>query len=524
MQTIEYVPVVIIGAGPAGLTAALCLARQGIQVRVLERHPGTSLHPRARGLNVRTMEIYRNVGLESAIRQAAAALAGSKNMLFVETLAGNEIRRIPDDDLVTTGDALAAYTPCTWVQCAQDELEPLLLETARRLGADVRFGMGCVSLTQDDHHVLIECRDVTTGNVHSVQAQYLIAADGVKGESRETIGIPLIERAVQGYYVNIYFRADLRNLIQGREFALCFVETPSAPGIILAINNADRWLFNAEYDPTTTSPDTFTLDRCIEVVRAAVGIPNLSVEVLSVLPWAATARYVIRMQAGRVFLMGDSAHTMPPAGGFGLNTGVADAHNLAWKLAFVLQGQATSTLLESYDEERLPVAKQVVEHAVAELTAERPDMPAGEGLKPVLGFSYSSTAVLSNGTPLGGRLDLTGRPGTRVPHVWLERQGERISTLDLVDTSIVLLVGPKGDAWKSVIQKVSTQFHIPIPLYQIGGEEIRDLSNTWCTANGVGQTGAMLVRPDGIVLWRIEQMPEDAPEVLTQVFTYVLRK
>ena len=226
--------------------------------------------------------------------------------------------------------------------------------------------------------------------------------------------------------------------------------------------------------------------------------------------------------------MGDSAHTMPPAGGFGLNTGVADAHNLAWKLAFVLQGQATSTLLESYDEERLPVAKQVVEHAVAELTAERPDMPADEGLegglKPVLGFSYSSTAVLSNGTLLGGRLDFTGRPGTRLPHVWLERQGERISTLDLVDTSIVLLVGPKGNAWKSVIQKMSNQFHIPIPLYQIGGKEIRDLSNTCCTSNGVGQTGAVLVRPDGIVLWRIEQLPEDATEVLTQVFTYLLRK
>lgn len=331
----------------------------------------------------------------------------------------------------------------------------------------------------------------------------------------------MIARAVQGHYVNIYFRADLRHLVQGREFALCFVESPATPGMFLAVNNTDRWLFNAEYDPTTMTVDHFTPDRCLALVRAAVGIAALPVEILSILPWDATAQYAQRMQQGRGFLLGDAAHTMPPAGGLGLNTGVADAHNLAWKLALVLQGKAAPSLLATFEAERLPVTQQAVDHAAAELAAERPDTPPEDGLAavllPILGATYASTAVCADGTHQGDTLDLAGRPGTRLPHVWLERAGQQISTLDLVGDRFVLLVGPESNKWQPALQESSL-----VDSYQIGGTgEISDPDGQWCAANGLTTSGAILVRPDGIVAWRAEQEVAATPDVLAAVLDQI---
>ena len=153
-------PVVISGAGPTGLSAALFLARQGIRSLVVEKHPTTSLHPRARGLNVRTMELYRVAGLSGPIRAAGAALAKSRYMLFVESLAGKEIRRIPDDDLVAGGELLAQYSPEDNCQCAQDELEPILLEAARNYGAEVRFNTALSGFIQDEAGLTATLRDL----------------------------------------------------------------------------------------------------------------------------------------------------------------------------------------------------------------------------------------------------------------------------------------------------------------------------------------------------------------------------
>ncbi len=548
----ETIPVLIVGGGPAGLTAALLLAQAGITVQLIERHAGTSIHPRARGLNVRTMEIYRGLGLEDNIREAGSALARSRYMLFVDTLAGEEIRRVPDDDLVVLGDQLAQITPCGWCQCAQDELEPILAEAARKSGADLHFNCELISLSQDTDGVTAVLTDRATNTQRTMRAQYVIAADGAASPIRHKLGITQSEGRTMGYYVNIYFRADLTDLVRDRWFGLCFVENAASPGMFLAVNNTDRWLFNAEYDPANgTTPENFTPERCIDLVRTAIGLPEIDVEIISVLPWEAAARIADQFQKDRVFLIGDAAHVMPPAGGFGLNTGVQDAHNLAWKLAAVITGKANAALLDTYPAERVPVAQQVVGQAVRELEAPTPDTPPGrpgsdetpggdewpggepdlrDQLIPVLGYRYQSQAIItphndersdeaSNSAAQPDGLDLSGQPGTRAPHVWLERNGERLSTLDLVRDHFVLLVGSEGGIWRTAAHLAADDLKIAVDVYSIGAAgDLQNADHDWSTAYGVTESGAVLIRPDGFVCWRaIDDQGMNAETAQTQI-------
>ena len=559
MSTPSYdTPVLIAGGGPVGLTAALLLARHGIPPLLVERHAGASIHPRARGLNVRTMEILRTVGLEDAVRDAGVALAASRYMLFVDTLAGEEIRRVPDADLLPVGDALARVTPCDWARCAQDELEPVLAAAARAYGATLSFGTELVSFSQDADGVSVTLEDRASGGQRTVRARYLVATDGAHSPARSALGVAMaglgpVSRGQLGHFVNVYFRADLSEIVRGREFILCFVERPGADGLLLAVNNSDRWLFNIEYDPERgETPEAFTPARCVERIRAAVGLPDLDVEILSVLPWEGAALIADRFRAGRAFLAGDAAHVMPPAGGFGLNTGVQDAHNLAWKLALVLTGAADPTLLDTYEAERRPVARVVVDRAVRELAAPTPDAaptwdePGQDGpeggawgaddgdplaqLSPILGYRYASRAIVAeeaagqtgqaDAPPEG--LDLTGRPGTRAPHVWVERDGARISTLDLFDGRFVLLAGAEGGAWRHAAHQVAARLGIALDAYRVGVKgDLIDRDGDWRAAYGVTPVGAALVRPDGMVGWRSvgdAQLPEkEITEALNRI-------
>ncbi len=501
--------VLIVWAGPAGLTSALLLAPYGVSVTLVERHPGTSIHPKSRGLNVRTMEILRSLGLEEAVKEAGQALQKNKYMLFVESLAGAEIRRIADDDLMMQGDALAEYTPCTWTQCAQDSLETLLAREARAAGATLLFHHELVSFDQDTTEVRAQIRDCVSCDQQSVMVEYMLACDGANSPVRKQLGIALEGRAEIEHFINVYFRADLKRYVDGRWFGICFVENPTVQGLFLPVDNEMRWLFNIQSGPAIAPGEELTQETCKRLIHAAIGDDQIEVEILSALPWAASALVVPRLRENRVFLLGDAGHIMPPAGGFGLNVAVQDAHNLAWKLSHVLKGKAEASLLDSYEEERLPVARAIVHYSEQEMDSPRPwehgeqkhgeqeapqqaashdqgeeeahgpwEASLEEQLQAVIGFQYQSRAVMSG--PVLDGLQLHGQPGTRFPHAWLETNR---STLDLLpsDSSIATASTVSLNGWNAAL---------PV---------IRFPHAVWTQMMGTAGPKAVLVRPDGIV-------------------------
>lgn len=530
------VPILIVGGGPVGLSSALLLAHYGVSALLVERHPGTSIHPRARGINIRTMEIMRSLGLEESVRAAGTALANNSYFLVAEALAGREFKRVRPETSVTRENSqtfLDKMSPAQWCRCAQDELEPIFVEAARERGCDLRFGHELITFQQDNAGITAHMRERSSGEEYVVNAQYMIAADGVHSFVDRELEVAMEGRGTLGHYVNIYFRAELGYLAQGREFILCFIENAEIHGgILVAVNNTDRWLLNILYDPEKDpTAAAFTPERCKEFVRQAVGLPQFDPEILGILPWEAAVRVAERFQYGRVLLAGDAAHVMPPTGAFGMNTGIHDAQNLSWKLAAVLKEQADPALLATYTAERRPVAQFTTTQAG--LRSDNRTYSGGQDrtggvvddLVVVLGYHYRSTAIVSDTEDASSptTLVLDGRPGSRVPHVWLERQGERISTLDLCGTNFALFCGPEGHTWYDIAQKVARKLGIELDTYCIGtGGDLVDPEGRWCAASGITDSGAVLVRPDGFVGWRAEKLEDNAQHVLKEALQQIL--
>jgi putative polyketide hydroxylase len=436
-------------------------------------------------------------------------------------------------------ERIAQISPTNWSGCAQDDLEPILLAEARQHGADVRFGSELTALAQDDAGVTATVLDRASGASRQVHARYLIAADGVTSSVRGILGIERRGPGTLAHNVGIYFKADLRTLVQDRWFVLCFIENQDLRGLLLSVNNTDRWVLHVPYDPAETPADAFTPERCTELVRKAVGIADLPVEILSVLPWEVAAGVAETFRSGSVFLAGDAAHVVPPTGAFGMNTGIQDGHNLAWKLAAVLQGAADPSLLDTYDQERRTVVGLTVEHILKnEMPRFAPDGPppgrpgatgapadatAVDELAVMLGYWYASPASAGrhdaaptlDGLARSGPV-LDGREGARAPHVWLTCGTRHVSTLDLFGDRFVLMAGPDGGAWCRAFQAAAAQRDLPLDAYRIAsssaGGDLTVEDDGWCRAYGLGEAGAVLVRPDGFVAWRCEG-PSAEPDV-----------
>lgn len=351
------VPVLVVGGSLVGLSTSVFLGRLGVRHTLVERHAGTSIHPRGRGNNVRTMEIFRVAGTEPDIRRAAATLADNHGILQTPTLVGDTGEWLFKQ--IDPGNGLARFSPSSWCLCSQNDLEPELLTHAVNLGGDLRFGTELLSFEADTEGVTAIVKSRETGEHTTIRADYLVAADGPRSPVREQLGIGQSGPGDLFHNVSITFRSRrLADVVGDRRFIVCYLTEENADGALLPVDNRENWVFHAPWHPEQgETVEDFTDERCAAHIRRAIGDPDLDVEITGRAPWHAAQRVARSYRSGRVLLAGDSAHEMSPTGAFGSNTGIQDAHNLAWKLAAVLEGWAGEGLLDTYDMERRPVAE-----------------------------------------------------------------------------------------------------------------------------------------------------------------------
>jgi hypothetical protein len=411
------------------------------------------------------------------------------------------------------------------------------------LGAELRFATEMISFEQDTHGVSAVIRERDSGKTQTVRAHYMVAADGAHSRVRQRLGIRMLGHGTFSKSVTIYFRAHLAPLIQGHKWAVVYVLNRQLRGFFrfekpfekafLGVNTV-----GAPENPVMDVSTGLTEQRSLELVQTAIGTGSIPVTIENIMHWEASADMAEQLQDDRVFIAGDAAHTMPPNGGFGGNTGVQDAHNLAWKLALVLKGFAGPGLLSSYGTERHPVGALTVEQAYSRYVLRTAPNMSRDGLEPVapdlnieMGYIYHSDAVVPE-LPDEDRNDRCvhenpreskGRPGTRAPHVWLQRRDEQISTLDLFGRNFALLVGREGNAWvEADWAEGAKPLGIDLDVHKIGENGLTDPSDGFPAAYGITPAGAVLVRPDGFVAWRGKAGDGASPERIKSVLETLL--
>jgi 2-polyprenyl-6-methoxyphenol hydroxylase-like FAD-dependent oxidoreductase len=528
--------VLIVGGSLVGLTTSLLLSARGVPNLVVERHHGTAIHPRAASFHQRSMEVFRSVGLQKAVEETAATeFVQGGAIIAVESLAGKELMYF----YKSYNDGVEGLSPTSRLFITQVGLEPLIRQRAAALGAEHTYGTEMLRFEQDADEVRAVIRDRDSGEEELVRARYLVAADGARGTIRDQLGVPMLGRGRFAHCVTIYFRADVRPLLGERNLSVVYVNHPTLVGFFrFAITGDSGFLaVFVTSDPdggnrTTDIAGTATAERYVEYVRTALGCgPEVPIEIDNVQQWHAEAGWAERFGSGRVFLAGDAAHVMPPTGGFGGNTGIADAHNLAWKLAAVLDGSAGPGLLDTYDAERRPVGAMTAEQAYTryalrvDTTLPRDDMaPPLDDASIELGAVYRSAAIVSDGSEASTdgledpRTPSFG-PGTRLPHVPVIRGGEPVSLQDVASDGFALLTGSKGGPWLSAMQQVAPGLRVAARGYRVApdGDLISDDG-----AAGTGPDGALLVRPDGVIAWAAPNLADEPAGTLDAVLRRLL--
>jgi 2-polyprenyl-6-methoxyphenol hydroxylase-like FAD-dependent oxidoreductase len=442
----------------------------------------------------------------------------------------------------TNPEVNLGQTPAWKCILSQDAVETELLAHARTSEfGRILFGHEFVGYEEGEGGIAVTSRDLESGETSAWQADYLIAADGAGSSVRKQTGIEMRGPAMIAVMANEFWQADLSHLpgVAGTAGYRICPKDPSVPlNTVLNTNGRDRWL---SLMPVGVERDERALprtdDEVVRLARMNAGIPNLEVKVINRSVWRLTRQVAASFKKGRVFLVGDAAHRFPPYGGYGMNSGIQDAHNLAWKLAFVLNGRAGAGLLETYDPERRPIAESNADFSYNNgLRFTHADQAFRSGnvdrinfwikdsdnhvhsIGQSLGFIYDEGALVPDGTnrpTLRSRYyEPSDRPGSRFPHFWLDLARRR-STLDWFDQHFVLVAGPKADVWKETARQVSETLRLRIDIHQL--EETHASEGLL-----LGQRGAVLLRPDGHVAWRMPWVPSDPAAELSATFAKLL--
>jgi 2-polyprenyl-6-methoxyphenol hydroxylase-like FAD-dependent oxidoreductase len=497
-MTDEEIPVLIVGGSLVGLTTAMLLGHHGVPSLSVERHAGTAIHPRAGHFQLRTMEVLRQMGLEERVRtKSLETYSPTGGIIAVESLAGRELATYVQE----LNEGVEGFSPTVRVFINQDVLEPIVRERALELGATVRNRTEAVAVDQDDDGATVTLRDLDSGDERKVRTRYVVAADGNRSPMRARLGIGMHGHRELSRSITIYFRADCAELLRDRNQGVIYVHNPQLRGFFridrtggngfLVINTVGE---DVTQDSAVDVQSGLTEERALELLRTAIGT-DMPMEIVDVANWRAEATCAERFREGQVFLAGDAAHVVPPNGGFGGNMGIADAHNLAWKLAAVVKGEAGPALLDSYEAERLPVCELTVQQAYTRYaTRVVPERGTDDVQPPVpdieleIGLVMRSAAIQREEDDDGALhlapAALDGRPGTRAPHLVLS---DGRSTLDLFGSQFVVL-RPAGDGVDDWAPPGAASHVI----------DAEPFAETY----GLSAGGATLVRPDAVIAWR----------------------
>ena len=533
----KRVPILIVGAGPVGLSLAGDLAWRGRECWLIERGDGGITQPKMDMVGIRTMEFARRWGIADWIRNSPYPRDYPQDNVYLESLTGFEFgrERVPSKN----DEKIPPQSPEKRERCPQDMFDPILQRFVGQYPqVDLKYRTEIVAFTEKDDCVVATLKDLDSGETYDVEADYLVGTDGGASFVREKAGIRMAGQPVLTHTVNIIFRtADLQSLHdKGLAYRFIFIGPEGTWLTIVAINGKDRWRMSIVGDAEKREYDEEEIRKLI--VRA-VG-RDFDFEIESIMPWVRRELVADRYGTKRVFIAGDAAHLMSPTGGFGMNTGIGDAIDLSWKLDAVVNGWGGPGLLTSYEAERRPVAQ----HNVAESSGNlklmlepRKTPPPSEIFMPGaehdaartaygkwygdmmkrewytigihLGYIYrNSPVVVADDTLVPPQetavYHQTSVPGARAPHVWLK---DGRSTLDLFGKGFVLVRlgadAPSGDSLATAAKAAGVPFNV--------------VTLDEPEAIAAYERKLVLVRPDGHSCWRGDREPEDAVALIDTV-------